>query len=242
MGTNFKKMKSKKNPKRDLNKNSALYFVIGLAMVLFLTFIAFEWKTYDKTNYDDIGLNTLDKDLTEELPPIIVPKTPPPPQPPVAPDLIEVIKDEAPIEETFIKTSESNEEIQVIDVNDIPDLDVEPEINVDWVSIEEVPVFPGCEDDKDKRACFQKMMNKHIIKVFRYPEIAQEMGIEGKVYTHFTIQKDGSIGGILLRGPDKLLEKEAERIINKLPKMKPGKQRDRNVKVAFTIPINFRLQ
>jgi periplasmic protein TonB len=68
------------------------------------------------------------------------------------------------------------------------------------------------------------------------------MGIEGKVYTQFTIQKDGNIGNILLRGPDNILEKEAERIISKLPKMRPGKQRERNVKVAFTIPINFRLQ
>ncbi len=71
---------------------------------------------------------------------------------------------------------------------------------------------------------------------------AQEMHIEGRVFTQFMIQKDGSIGNILLRGPDKSLEAEAGRIISKLPKMKPGKQRDQKVKVAFNIPINFQLQ
>ena len=119
---------------------------------------------------------------------------------------------------------------------------MDEEFNVIWSTIEEVPVFPGCEKENDKRACFQKMMNKHISKVFRYPEIAQEMGVEGKVFTQFTIKKDGSIGNILLRGPDKNLEKEAQRIISKLPKMKPGKQRERNVKVAFSVPITFKLQ
>ncbi|EAR00849.1 energy transducer TonB [Maribacter sp. HTCC2170] len=234
-------MKPKKNPKRDLNKNSGLYFVIGLMLVLCLTFIAFEWKSYDKPFYDDIGMNTLDNEITEELPPIILPKTPPPP-PPITPTVIELAKDDDPIIETIIETSESSEETPIIEVSDVIYEEVQPEIDVDWISIEEVPVFPGCENEKDKRACFQKMMNKHIQKAIRYPEEAQEMGLEGKVFTQFTIQADGTIGEIRLRGPHKALEKESARIINRLPIMTPGKQRDRNVKVAFTIPINFRLQ
>ena len=86
------------------------------------------------------------------------------------------------------------------------------------------------------------MMQKHIRKNFRYPEIAQEMGVQGRVNVMFVIQKDGSIGGIRMRGPDKNLEAEALRIINKLPNMTPGKQRGRPVKVPFSIPITFRLQ
>ena len=84
-------------------------------------------------------------------------------------------------------------------------------------------------------------MNKHIRKNFRYPEIAQEMGIQGRVYVNFIISKDGSITNIRMRGPDKNLEKEAARIISKLPKMTPGKQRGIPVRVPFSIPITFRL-
>ena len=88
----------------------------------------------------------------------------------------------------------------------------------------------------------RKKINKHIRKNFRYPEIAQEMGIQGRVYVNFIISKDGSISNIRMRGPDKNLEKEAARIIGKLPKMTPGKQRGRPVRVPFSIPITFRLQ
>ena len=86
------------------------------------------------------------------------------------------------------------------------------------------------------------MIQKHISKNFRYPEIAQEMGVQGRVNIMFVIQKDGSIGNVRMRGPDKNLEKEAARIIGKLPKMTPGKQRGRAVRVPFSIPITFKLQ
>jgi protein TonB len=85
-------------------------------------------------------------------------------------------------------------------------------------------------------------LDKHVIKNFRYPEIAQEMGIQGRVFVTFIIDKDGTITGIRTRGPDKNLEKEAARIIGKLPTMTPGKQRGRAVRVPFCYPINFRLQ
>ena len=104
------------------------------------------------------------------------------------------------------------------------------------------PFEPGCEGASDKRACFNEMMQKHIRKNFRYPEIAQEMGVQGRVNVMFTIQKDGSIGNIRYRGPDKNLEQEALRIIEKLPRMTPGKQRGRAVRVPFSIPITFKLQ
>ncbi len=108
--------------------------------------------------------------------------------------------------------------------------------------IEDVPVFPGCEGADDKRACFQEKMQKHIRKNFRYPEEAQEMGLQGKVYLQFTVQKDGNIGDLKMRGPHQILEREASRIVSKLPKMEPGKQRGEAVKVPFSIPITFRLQ
>ena len=103
---------------------------------------------------------------------------------------------------------------------------MEEEIDMDipFAIIEDVPLFPGCENvaKSKRRDCFQDKMNQHIKKYFRYPEIAQEMGIQGRVFVQFLIQKDGSIGGIRTRGPDKNLEKEAKRIIDKLPRMTPG--------------------
>ena len=85
-------------------------------------------------------------------------------------------------------------------------------------------------------------MNKHIKRNFLYPEIAQEMGIKGRVFVNFIISEDGSITNIRMRGPDKNLEDEAKRIISLLPNMTPGKQRGRPVRVPFSIPIVFRLQ
>jgi protein TonB len=84
-------------------------------------------------------------------------------------------------------------------------------------------------------------MLKHIRKNFRYPEIAQEMGLQGRVSVIFTVQKDGSIGDVRLKGPHESLEEEAARIISKLPKLQPGKQRGTPVKVPYSIPITFKL-
>lgn len=233
-------MKPKKNPKKDLNRNQGLHFLTGLLLALAFTFIALEWKTYDMSDIPLIGMN--DPDVIEEvIPPIILPSTPPPP-PVQAPPVIEIIEDEdAQIEDEII-SSETDQEDEVLQVKDIEVYEIDEPEEISFMVIEDVPVFPGCEDEKDKRACFQKMMNKHIAKNFRYPEIAQEMGIQGRVNVLFVIQKDGSIGNIQMRGPDKSLEAEAKRIIDKLPGMKPGKQRGTPVKVPFSIPINFQLQ
>ena len=233
-------MELKKHPKKDLNRNSGIYFAAGLFLVLILTYVALEWKSFYNNEYDIA--QQMEEDLREDVPLVTFITPPPPPPPPLAPPIIEIIENEAEEPESIIQSTESNEETKVIEVDEVEFVQVDEEVNVIWNTIEEVPVFPGCEKENDKRACFQKMINKHISKVFRYPKIAQEMGVEGKVFTQFTINKDGSIGNILLRGPDKYLEKEAQRIISKLPKMKPGKQRERNVKVAFSVPITFKLQ
>ena len=127
-------------------------------------------------------------------------------------------------------------------MEDVEVVEEEEDVDVPFAVIEDVPVFPGCENAKNKRDCFNKQMQKHIRKNFRYPEIAQELGIQGRVSVLFTIDKDGSITNIRMRGPDKNLEAEALRIIKKLPKMTPGRQRGRAVRVPFSIPITFKLQ
>lgn len=234
-------MQPKKNPKVDLSKNSSLYFVAGLAFILLISWQAIEWKTYDKSLYGYEALNVEDDDdedvpITEQI------KTPPPPPPPPpAPEVIEVVEDEEEVEETVIESTETDEE-EIIEIVEVEE--VEEDIDVPFAVIEDVPIFPGCERVKksERRTCFQEKMNRHIRKNFRYPEIAQEMGIQGRVYVQFVIAKDGSITGVRMRGPDKNLEKEAARIIGRLPKMTPGKQRGRPVRVPFSIPITFRLQ
>ena len=234
-------MQPKKNPKADLNKNRNLYFVIGLTFVLGITWGAVEYKSYDRQlNLD--GVNMLEDDeedipITEQL------KTPPPPPPPPppAPEVIEIVEDEEEVEETVIESTESDEEMIIEDI--VVEDDFE-DIDVPFAVIEDVPIFPGCERvaKSERRNCFQDQMNKHIRRNFRYPDIAQEMGIQGRVYVNFIISKDGSITNIRMRGPDKNLENEAARIIGRLPTMTPGKQRGRAVRVPFSIPITFRLQ
>ena len=106
-----------------------------------------------------------------------------------------------------------------------------------------VPVFPGCEklSEIKKRGCFQEKMNRHIAKHFRYPEIAQKQGIQGRVIIQFVVEKDGNVSGIRTRGPDPILEKEAVRIISLLPKIKPAEIEGRKVRVPFSTSITFKL-
>lgn len=235
-------MQPKKNPKVDLNRNRSLFFVISLCLVLFLSWKLIEWKTYDKTNYGYEALN-VDAEDDEDIPiteQIKTPPPPPPPPPPPAPEIIEIVEDEEEVEETVIESTETDQEEIIEEVEVMDDMLDE----VPFAVIEEVPTFPGCEKlaKSERRQCFQDRMDRHVRRTFRYPEIAQEMGIQGRVYVSFVIDENGNITKIQVRGPDKNLEGEARRIIEKLPKMVPGRQRGRPVRVPFSYPITFRLQ
>ena len=240
-------MKPKKNPKADLNLNSGLYFVIGLALVLFITWRALEFKSYDTQQQKIIIAHMEEPEIKEEVPVTDNIKLPPPVAPPVAPAIIEVVEDTKEIEETIIQSTESDQEATVdaaiISIDEVVVEEVEEEVTVPFAVIEDVPVFPGCEEGsrEEKRACFQQKIQEHVRKHFSYPQIAVEMGIQGKVYVQFIINTEGYITNIKTRGPDRLLEKEAERIIASLPQMIPGKQRGRAVKVPYSIPVNFKL-
>ena len=228
-------MQPKKNPKVDLNRNRSLFFVISLCLVLFLSWKLIDWKTYDKTNYGYEALN-VDAEDDEDIPITEQIKTPPPP----APEIIEIVEDEEEVEETVIESTETDQEEIIEEVEVMDDMLDE----VPFAVIEEVPTFPGCEKlaKSERRQCFQDRMDRHVRRTFRYPEIAQEMGIQGRVYVSFVIDENGNITKIQVRGPDKNLEGEARRIIEKLPKMVPGRQRGRPVRVPFSYPITFRLQ
>jgi protein TonB len=117
-----------------------------------------------------------------------------------------------------------------------------PTVLIDLV--DEVPIFPGCEevDKPDQLACFNEKMKDHIKKNFKYPEAALDLGIEGRVNITFTIDQKGVISSLQMRGPSAILENEAERIILKLPQMTPGKQGGKPVRVPYSLPINFILK
>jgi TonB family protein len=112
---------------------------------------------------------------------------------------------------------------------------------VPFGTVEQVPLFPGCEDASDPRECFNRQLMEHVRKNFNYPKEAIDQGISGRVDLLFTIDENGKAGDIRTRGPHEILESEAERIILRLPDMQPGKQQDKAVKVYYSIPITFQL-
>ncbi len=239
-------MKAKKNPKMEIGRNSSIYFAIGLNLLLLLSWRALEYRSYEKEDVV-IDLVEMQHEFEEEIP-IVSLNTPPPPPPPVAiQESIQIVEDVEEIEETIIESTETSQddaiEERIIDVSDVEVEEVEEDVQVAFAFIEDVPVFPGCEgmSKKDKKACFQKKMQQHVIKHFNYPQSALELGLQGRVSVLFVIDVKGYTTDIRSRGPDKILEKEAERIISKLPKMKPGRQRDRPVKVSYVVPIFFRI-
>ncbi|MFH4964085.1 energy transducer TonB [Gaetbulibacter sp. M235] len=238
-------MEIKKNPDMEIGRNSSLYFAIGLAIMLFISWQLLEYKTYDKSVID-IDIVSMDEVFEEEIP-IVNVNTPPPPPPPIAvQESIQIVEDVTEIEETIIESTETNQSEKIADpivsVSDVAVEEVEEDVEVPFSVIEDVPVFPGCEKGTkaEKRACFQLKMEEHVAKNFRYPEQALDLGIQGKVFVIFVIDAKGYVSSIRSRGPDKVLEAEAERIIKLLPKMIPGKQRGRPVKVPYSVPIVFK--
>ncbi len=237
-------MEAKKNPKLEISRNSSIYFAIGLNIMLLFSWQALEYKTYEK---DDVIIDLLDveAELEEDIP-IVNVNTPPPPPPPVAvQQSIQIVDDVEEVEETVIESTETSQEEAIRDVVEVSDIEVEEveeDVQVAFAIIENVPVFPGCEGlpKKKMKDCFQQKMQEHVVNNFEYPQEALDLGIQGRVSVMFIIDSKGHITGIRSRGPDKILEKEAERIIESLPKMKPGTQRGKPVKVAYALPIFFK--
>jgi protein TonB len=112
---------------------------------------------------------------------------------------------------------------------------------VAFTIIESVPIYPGCENTIDKRGCFQNKIQEHIKSNFRYPRKALKENIQGKVFVSFIIEKDGEIKVHNARGAHEILEKEARRIIEKMPKVIPGTQKGEPVRMTMSIPINFKI-
>ncbi|WP_136481536.1 energy transducer TonB [Cognatitamlana onchidii] len=238
-------MEPKKNPKANVGRNSSLFFAIGLALMLFLTNYAINFKTYDKSDID-IGMVNMEEELEEEIPLTEQIQTPPPPPPPpAAPEVIEIVEDEEEVEETVIESTEVDQETEIVEVEEVEVEEVEEDIDVPFSVIENVPIFPGCEkgNNQAKRDCMSKKISQFVNKKFN-TELASDLGLSGRqrINVIFKIDKTGSITGIRARAPHPGLEKEAARVIGLLPKMKPGKQRGKPVNVPYSLPIIFQVQ
>jgi protein TonB len=216
-------MEPKKNPEVNLERKRGLFLQIGLVIALLVVLGAFEYKTYEKIAYN-LGALNLD-DLEEEIIPITKQELKPPPPPPPPPEIIEIVEDDVEIEDEIeIEDTESDEdeEIEIIEEDD----------DEFFMVVENMPIFPGGD------LGLMKYIQKHV----KYPAIAKEYNITGKVYVSFIVDKSGSVTNVkIVRGVDKNLDAEAVRVVKSLPKYKPGKQRGKAVRVMFTIPINFTL-
>ncbi|CAL2075647.1 energy transducer TonB [Tenacibaculum dicentrarchi] len=240
-------MEIKKNPKSNLENYSKLFMQLGLVLALFVTYVAIENKTYDKTYgvLEGVEMASEIEEETIELtiePPKPKQNTPPPP----APDKIEVVEDEKEVEETVIESTETDES-EAVEVEDIEEVEEEEVVveDVPFAIIEEVPIFPGCTGSKtEKKACLNKKLQKHVQRNFD-AELANELGLspgKKRIYVQFKIDKDGSITSVNARAPHPRLKKEAIRVAKKIPKMKPGRQRGRAVRVGYTLPITFNVE
>ena len=119
----------------------------------------------------------------------------------------------------------------------------EEETDIPYSKVEQKPRFQECKDvpEDETFKCFQEVLNKHIENTLKYPTEAKEVGIEGRVNVSFRIKKDGSTEVIGLRGVDKVLEQEAKRIIESMPKLIPAKQNGKPIAVTIAYPIFFKL-
>lgn len=222
--------RTKKTEKANLENKKGIFFEIGLILSLTLVLFAFEWKSYDTFKpFITSGNNNTD---IIELPPITKPI---PPEP-------KILKPT-----TIFKLVENTDK----DVKDILiDVEVKPdEPNVGYIPIETKPeievienqIFIGAEEMPDFIGGDEARV-EYLRKNIVYPSTARETGIQGTVYLTFVIEKNGEITDVkILRGVGGGCDEEATRVVKAMPKWKPGKQRDKAVRVQFNLPIKFQL-
>ena len=203
------------------------YILIGLAFVLSICYVALEWTEKEVTKYE---VADLDMSFEEEVEIQQTQQdvTPPPPPPQVQEvEVLNVVEDEKEVEDIEIQ-SEDDKETEIVIAAPVETPVEEEEEEVVFMVVETMPEFPGG----------QQALFKYLSENVKYPVIAQENGIQGRVICQFVVNKDGSI----VDGGDASLDKEAVRVIKSMPKWKPGKQRGKAVRVKYTVPVSFRLQ
>ena len=227
-------MEVKKTDKANLEKNRGMFLQLGYVIVLGLVLLAFEWGTRPSE------LNTLgelaDMDLEEEIIPITRQQNepPPPPPPPQTTEVINIVEDDVEIEDELLLDDTEADQDTEIEIFEFAEEEEEVnEMEVFFV-VEDMPTFQGQSSD-----AFRIYIQKNL----KYPMIAQENGVSGRVFVQFDVNASGSIENVIVvRGVDPSLDREAVRVVKSSPKWTPGKQRGRPVRVRFTFPIVFQLQ
>lgn len=228
-------MELKKNPKADLEKRRGLYLEIGLVVILAATLVAFEVKSYDaeeETAFQREVIEEVEEQIIQTD--IVEPPPPPPPEVIEVTTLINVVDDEQKIENELVVNAEVTEETKNVDI--VP-VKVEEEVEVAeepiFTVVESEPEFPGG----------MEALYKYLAQNIKYPQLARENGITGKVYVTFVVEKDGSIANPrILRDIGGGCGAEAIRVVKAMPKWSPGKQRGKAVRVQFNLPVNFNLK
>lgn len=225
-------MDVKKSSKASLEDKKSIFILMGFIVALSLIYIGFEWTQHEVTIYEDISLEIA---AEEEIEIIQTAEVLPPPPPPEVPEVIEVlnvVEDDVETAEIVIDT-EDDKDKQVVIQAPVQVKVEEEDTEVVFMVVESMPSFPGGD------AALFKYLSDNI----KYPVIAQESGIQGRVICQFVVNRDGSIVDIeVVRSVDRSLDAEAVRVIQSMPKWTPGKQRGKTVRVKYTLPVNFRLQ
>lgn len=227
-------MEIKKTPKANLENKKTMAILIGLVLALGIMFIAFEWSKNEIKVYDDAiqGEFVEDEEMIEVT---FRDETPPPPAPPiqetVLSDIIDIRENKEDIQ-TKDFNSEDDKNKKVVIQAPIAAPVEDPEESRIHVVVERMPEFPGGE----------AAMNQFINRTIRYPVIAQENGIQGRVVVQFVVNTDGKIVDVeVVRGVEESLDKEAIRVVKAMPPWNPGRQGGKNVRVKYTLPIRFRI-
>ena len=226
-------MQVKKSEKASLEKDKLVYALMGLVFVLSLVYVALEWTEREVTKYEVTDTEFLFEEEVEIQQ--TSQETPPPPPPPVVQEVevLNVVEDNVETESIDVNT-EDDKEVEVVIAAPVEAPVEEEEEEVVFVVVESMPEFPGG----------QQALFKYLSENVKYPVIAQENGIQGRVICQFVVNKDGSIVDVevVRSGGDASLDKEAVRVIKSMPKWKAGQQRGKPVRVKYTVPVSFRLQ
>ena len=223
----------KKTLKADLESKKVFFLEIGLVIALAITLLAFEWKSYEKQKLE--MMTRVADDTPEEMIEITQQdKTPPPPAPPQQTTIIQIVEDDVEIEDDIeidVEADQNTEVKEYVPV-EVTNKDEEAEEVQIFTVVESMPSFPGGE------AARIQFLNDNI----KYPQMARESGIQGRVFVTFVVERDGSVTDVkVLRGIGGGCDEEAIRVIQNMPKWEPGKQRGKPVRVQFNMPILFKL-
>ena len=228
----------KKSSKANLEQNRFLWLLMGCVIVFSVTFAVIEWTKFEpKEKKEKKGQQAALDIPIEIMVPFTIPEkkvVPPPPEAKKIVDILEIVEDEAEIEESdLVSIEEQGDAVEITDNANIVVEDIVEEETVFQV-VEQQPEFPGG----------MKAMMKYLQDNINYPRISRDNNSQGRAFIRFVVNADGSIQGVevLKSSGDIYLDKEAVRVVESMPKWSPGKQAGKTVRVVFTLPVVFRLQ